>query len=112
MLGPPRVRLTYSGTAAPQSTFAYAQIVNPRNQQVLGNITTPIPLTLDGAEHTISRKLEWVAARAKAGEGYELQLTPTSTVYDIQRSAGAVDFSAIDVRIPLRKPIRKDKVTR
>jgi ABC-2 type transport system ATP-binding protein len=112
VLGPPRVRLTYSGTGAPEQTFTYGQIVNPRTQQVLGNITTPIPLTLDGAQHTISRKLEWVAARARAGEGYELQLTPTSTVYDVQRSAGAVDFASIDVNIPLRKPIRRDKVSR
>ena len=112
VLGPPRVHLTYEGTAAPARTFAYGQIVNPRTQQVVGNITTPIPLTLDGAERTISRKLEWVAARAKPGEGYRLQLTPTSTVYDIQRSAGSVDFSSIDVSLPLRKPIRRDEVNR
>ncbi len=112
VLGAPRLRLTYKGTAAPASTFAYAQIVNPRTQQVLGNITTPIPLQLDGAEHSIARKLEWVAGRAKAGQGYRLQLTPTSTVYDIQRSAGAVDFTSIDFEVPLRKPIRRAKVHR
>jgi ABC-2 type transport system ATP-binding protein len=111
-LGPPKLRLTYKGTAAPASTFAYAQIVNPRNNQVMGNITTPVPLQLDGAEHTILRKLEWIAGRAPAGGGYRLQLTPTSTLYDVQRSAGAVDFSDIDVKIPLRKPIRRAKVHR
>lgn len=112
VLGPPRVRLTYSGTANPAATFAYGQVVNPRTQQVVGNITTPIPLTLDGGAHQISRKLEWIAARAKAGQGYRLQLAPTSSVYDIQRSAGAVDFEAIDVTLPLRKPIKRDKVNR
>ena len=112
VLGPPRVRLTYSGSATPAETFAYAQIVNPRTQQVVGNITTPIPLTLDGTERTISRKLEWLAARAKAGNGYRLQLAPTSTVYDIQRSAGIMNFSSIDVSLPLRKPIKRGRVHR
>ncbi len=105
-LGAPRVKLTYSGTAVPARTFTYAQIVNPRDNRVLGNITTPIPLNLDGAEHTIKRKLEWVAGHAPAGGGYTLQLTPTSTVYDIQRSTGAVDFSDIQIGIPLRKMVR------
>lgn len=112
VLGAPRVRLTYKGNAAPANTFAYAQIVNPRTNQVLGNNTTPIPLQLDGSEHTISRKLEWVAGRVKAGQGYRLQLAPTSSVYDIQRSVGAVNFSSIDFNVPLRKPIRRDKVHR
>ena len=100
VVGAPKLKLTYSGVAAPRRTFAYAQIVNPRNEQVLGNITTPIPLTLDGEERTIQRRLEWVAARAPAGGGYQLQLTPTSTVYDIQRSAGEVDFSQGQDRDP------------
>jgi ABC-2 type transport system ATP-binding protein len=111
-LGAPKLRLTYEGTASPPSTFTYAQIVNPRKNQVLGNVTTPIPLQLDGSEHSIFRKLVWVAGRAPAGGGYQLQLTPTSTVYDIQRSAGSVDFSSIGVKIPLRKPIRRAQVHR
>lgn len=109
-LGAPRVELTYSGTAAPMETFVYGQIVNPRNNQVVGNVTTPIPLTLDGTERTVRAGLEWIASRAPAGGNYTLQLVPTSTVYDIQRSAGAVDFSQIKVRIPLRQMVeRRDR---
>ena len=104
-LGAPKLNLTYSGSAAPAQTFTYAQIVNPRSNQVLGNITTPIPLTLDGTEHEISSKLEWVAGRAPAGGGYTLQLTPTSTVYDIQRSTGFVSFDKVRISIPLREPV-------
>ncbi|HEY6637837.1 MAG TPA: CocE/NonD family hydrolase [Solirubrobacterales bacterium] len=76
VVGPPHVDLTYQGTAAPQKTWIYAQFVNPRNGTVLGNMTTPIPVTLDGQQHTISRDLELVAGRAPAGGGYTLQLTP------------------------------------
>lgn len=105
VVGAPRLSLTYSGTGAPANTFVYAQVVNPRNHLVLGNIATPIPIILDGQQHTISRALETVAARAPAGGGYTLQLTPSSTLYDIQRSAGVVDFSSVDVSLPVGDPV-------
>jgi ABC-2 type transport system ATP-binding protein len=104
VLGAPHVDLTYQGNASPQHTWVYGQIVNPRNGLVLGNLATPIPLTLDGQPHTISRDLEMVAARAPAGGGYTLQLIPSSTLYDMQRATGAVNFSSIGVSLPLGEP--------
>ena len=105
VVGPPRLKLTYRGTAVPQNTWVYAQFVNPRNGTVLGNIATPIPLTLDGQTHSISRNLEMVAGRAPAGGGYTLQLTASSSLYDLQRSAGAVTFDGIHVTMPLGEPV-------
>ena len=105
VVGAPHLDLTYNGTAAPQKTWVYAQFVNPRNGTVLGNIATPIPVTLDGQPHSISRDLEMVAGRAPAGGGYTLQLTPSSSLYDIQRSAGLVTFNSIDVTMPLGDPV-------
>jgi ABC-2 type transport system ATP-binding protein len=105
VLGAPHVDLTYQGTAAPANTFVYAQFVNPRNGTVLGNMATPIPVTLDGQQHTVSRDLELVAGRAPAGGGYTLQLTPSSSLYDQQRSAGVVTFSSVDVTMPLSDPV-------
>ena len=104
VVGGPHLDLTYQGTAAPQNTWIYAQFVNPRNGTVLGNIATPIPVTLDGQSHSISRDLELVAGRAPAGGGYTLQLTAASSLYDLQRSAGAVTFNNIDVTMPLGNP--------
>ncbi|HEX3563617.1 MAG TPA: CocE/NonD family hydrolase [Solirubrobacterales bacterium] len=104
VVGAPHLDLTYQGTAAPQKTWVYAQFVNPRNGTVLGNQATPIPVTLDGHAHSISRDLEMVAGRAPAGGGYTLQLTPSSSLFDIQRSAGAVTFNSIDVTKPLGDP--------
>ncbi len=104
VVGAPHLDLTYRGTALPQSTWIYAQFVNPRNGTVLGNLATPIPLTLDGQRHSISRDLEMVAGRAPAGGGYTLQLTASSSLYDIQRSAGAVTFNGINVTMPLGDP--------
>ena len=105
VVGAPHLDLTYQGTAAPQRTWIYAQFTNPRNGTVLGNIATPIPLTLDGQQHSISRDLEMVAGRAPAGGGYTLQLTASSSLYDLQRSAGAVTFNGINVTMPLGEPV-------
>jgi ABC-2 type transport system ATP-binding protein len=104
VVGAPHLDLTYQGNAVPQKTWIYAQFANPRNGTVLGNIATPIPLTLDGQPHSISRDLEMVAGRAPAGGGYTLQLTASSSLYDLQRSAGAVTFDGIDVTMPLGDP--------
>ena len=46
-----------------------------------------------------------VAGRAPAGGGYILQLTASSSLYDIQRSAGSVTFNGIDVSMPLGDPV-------
>jgi ABC-2 type transport system ATP-binding protein len=105
VVGPPHLDLTYQGSAVPQKTWIYAQFVNPRNGTVLGNQATPIPVTLDGQQHSISQDLEMVAGRAPAGGGYTLQLTPSSSLYDLQRSAGAVTFNHIDVTMPLGDPV-------
>ena len=104
VVGAPHLDLTYHGTAAPQKTWVYAQFVNPRNGTVLGNIATPIPVTLDGQTHTISRDLEMVAGRAPAGGGYTLQLTASSSLYDLQRSAGVLTFDDIKATMPLGDP--------
>jgi ABC-2 type transport system ATP-binding protein len=106
VVGPPHLDLSYQGTAAPQKTWVYAQFVNPRTGNVLGNIATPIPVTLDGQSHTISRDLETVAGRAPAGGGYTLQLTAASSLYDLQRSTGTVTFNGIAVTMPLGDPVQ------
>lgn len=105
VVGSPHLELTYHGTAVPQKTWVYAQFVNPRNGIVLGNMATPIQLTLDGATHSISRDLEMVAGRAPAGGGYTLQLTASSSLYDLQRSAGAVTFDSIGATMPVGDPV-------
>jgi ABC-2 type transport system ATP-binding protein len=105
VVGAPHLDLTYQGSAVPRKTWIYAQFANPRNGTVLGNIATPIPVTLDGQTHSISRDLEMVAGRAPAGGGYTLQLAASSSLYDLQRSAGTVTFNGIDVSMPLGDPV-------
>jgi ABC-2 type transport system ATP-binding protein len=100
ILGEPTLKLTYSGTAVAPNTFVYAQILDGSGH-VVGNQATPIPVTLDGATHTITRPLETIASEAVAGSKYTLQLTPATTLYTPQRSAGLVTFGSIDIALPI-----------
>ena len=101
ILGPPRLELTYSGTGTSLGpTHVYAQIVNTRTGQVVGNQVTPIPITLDGTERTVARPLEPLAAAATKDSGYQLQIAAYSGVYGPQRAVGAVAFSRVHVELP------------
>jgi ABC-2 type transport system ATP-binding protein len=89
VVGRPVVTLTYSGTGT--ATHVFAQIVDERRNVVLGNQVTPLPVTLDGAQHTVTRRLEGVAA---AGGRYRLQVVGGSQVYGPVRGLGAVSVTA------------------
>ena len=100
VVGEPRVRLTYSGTGTVKHVFA--QIVDEQRNVVVGNQVTPIPVTLDGASHTVTRRLEGVAA---AGGRYRLQIVGGSKVYGpAVRGAGAIAFSAARIELPTTSP--------
>ena len=60
VVGEPKLKLTYSGTGT--AAYVFAQIVDEKRNLVLGNQVTPLPVTLDGASHTVTRPLEGVAA--------------------------------------------------
>jgi ABC-2 type transport system ATP-binding protein len=103
VVGEPQLTMTYTGTAAPAQTYVFAQLVDPSRNVVVGNQVTPIPVTLDGAEHTMEIPLERIASVSTAS-GYELQLISASTVYDIQRSAGLIDVSSAKLSLPVTQP--------
>ncbi len=101
VVGAPTLRVTYRGRALPVRTSVFAQIVDPRNHLVVNNQAEPVPLVLNGKEHTLRVPLVRIASHADAGTGYRLQLAAATTLYDIQRSAGKVRFSKIRVKLPL-----------
>jgi pimeloyl-ACP methyl ester carboxylesterase len=101
VVGAPTLRLTYRGTALPQRTFVFAQLVDPRNHLVVNNQAEPVPLVLDGKEHTLRVPLVRIASHADAGTGYRLQLAAATSLYDFQRSAGKVRFERIRVALPV-----------
>jgi ABC-2 type transport system ATP-binding protein len=99
VVGEPKLELTYSGTGT--TTHVFAQLVDDRRGVVVGNQATPIPLTLDGRPHTITRDLEAIAS---AGGTYTLQLTGGTMLYGPARGAGAITFSTIRVTLPTVGP--------
>ena len=103
IVGEPKLELTYSGTAAPAQTHVFGQLVDPSRDIVVNNQVTPIPVTLDGAEHSLEIPLERIASLSTAS-GYELQLVAASTVYDIQRSAGLIDVKSAKLTLPVTEP--------
>ncbi|HEU4979480.1 MAG TPA: CocE/NonD family hydrolase [Solirubrobacteraceae bacterium] len=102
MIGAPRVTLTYvgSGSSTTTTTKVFAQVLDDATGSVLNNQITPIPVTLDGLQHTVTQPLEVLSAEAHPGATYTLQLVASSTAYDVQRSAGTVAFSKIHVELP------------
>ncbi len=102
VVGEPKVELTYSGTGTAGHVFA--QIVDERRNVVLGNQVTPIPVTLDGQRHTVTRPLEAVAAAVAKGARYRLQVIGGSQVYGPVRSAAAIQLSAVKLTLPTAVP--------
>jgi ABC-2 type transport system ATP-binding protein len=99
VVGEPRLTLAYAGTGT--ATHVFAQIVDEQRNVVLGNQVTPLPVTLDGARHTVTRRLEGVAA---AGGRYRLQIVGGSQVYGPVRGAAAITFSSARIRLPTASP--------
>jgi len=101
LLGEPRLKLSYSGSGTPERGFVYGQLVDEQRNIVVGNQVTPVPITLDGAEHTIELPLEAIAAHARGGDHYRLQLVPSTTVYYPQKIAGQLDVHQAKITLPI-----------
>ena len=101
LLGPPKVTITYRGTGTPGTTRVFAQLVNLDRGVVVGNQSAPIPVKLDGKQHTISRRLVPIASTAKAGARYQLQLVAGSAIWAGQRATGTLNASRISVELPV-----------
>jgi len=102
ILGQPVVTFTYSGLGT--SRAVYAQIVDEDTGLVLGNLITPIPVTLDGRSHTVAvtlGQLENVVYTAPPGGGnLTLQLVSTATPYENVFTFGAINVSDVEVTLP------------
>jgi ABC-2 type transport system ATP-binding protein len=98
VIGEPKLRLTYSGTG--NAAYVFAQIVDEKRNLVLGNQVTPLPVTLDGASHTVTRPLEAIAASMTPGGRYHLQIVGGSQVYGPVRGAGAITISGARLTLP------------
>ena len=103
VVGAPKLKVTYQGEtpAGDRPTRIFAQLVDPATGLVLGNQITPVPLQLDGAEHTVEVPLEWVSYSPAPGSTLQLQLVPTTVAYATPRLGGQVDLNGIDISLPV-----------
>lgn len=103
VVGAPTLSFTYSGLGT--SRAVYAQLVDNVTGLVLSNITTPIPVTLDGKTRTVSISMEDIAYTAEAGDSLTLQITSSSLNYFNAWSYGFIRMSDIALDMPLHTTV-------
>lgn len=100
VLGAPQLTVTYSGHAPRKNARVLAQIVDDSKHVVLGGQLTPIPVVLDGQQHTLTLPLEILAATAKTRATFTLQLVAQSTIFNTHPAGGTLNFSRIKISVP------------
>lgn len=95
----PTLSFTYQGLGT--SRFVFAQLVDDATGRVVGNINTPVPVTLDGRQHTLELPMEAIAYTSyNAGDNLTLQITSSATAFWNFTSYGLVNISNIKLDIP------------
>ncbi len=89
------------------SRFVYAQLVDNKTGLVVGNLVTPVAVTLDGRTHTASINMEnMVYTAADASDNLTLQITSSATAYERFTSFGVVNISNINLTLPTADPTK------
>lgn len=102
IVGAPELTMTYSGIGT--SRHVYAQIVDDQTGQVIGNVVTAIPVTLDGKEHTVTIPMEAVAYTLEPGHTATVQITSSATPFLNFTQFGVIDISGVEVSLPTVGP--------
>jgi ABC-2 type transport system ATP-binding protein len=98
IVGAPQLTFTYSGTGV--ARHVYAQLVDDTTGLVLGNLVTPVPVTLDGQTHTVTVPMEMVAHTLRPGETVTLQLVASAVSYQTVWSLGTLSVSSMQLALP------------
>ncbi|WP_166905429.1 CocE/NonD family hydrolase [Mycobacterium sp. DL440] len=102
IVGAPELTMTYSGIGT--SRHVYAQIIDDQTGQVIGNIVTAVPVTLDGKEHTVTIPMEAVAYTLEPGHTATVQITTSATPFLNFTEFGAINISGVEVSLPTAGP--------
>ena len=104
VVGAPTVSFTYSGRGTARAV--YAQVIDKSTGRVLGNTVTPIPVTLDGQQRTVSVPIGDIAytygGTTDPGQ-LTIQITGSATAF-WNSSWGSLNISDISVTLPNRNP--------
>ncbi len=99
--GAPKVTFDYSGIGT--SRHVYAQLVDKNTGLVVGNIVTPIPVTLDGTTRQAEIDLEnivYTYDTVTTDADLELQIVGSATPYLNFTQFGFINVSNVDVSLP------------
>lgn len=99
IVGAPALSFSYSGLGT--SRTVYAQLVDETTDQVLGNIVTPIPVVLDGREHTVAIPLADIAYTTPTGGTLKLQITSSATNFENFTTVGVINIGDVTLTMPI-----------
>ncbi|GFG51124.1 peptidase S15 [Mycolicibacterium agri] len=106
VVGAPQLTMTYSGIGT--SRHVYAQIVDKKTGLVVGNIVTPLPVTLDGRTHTQTYQMEdivWTYGdTVPDASDLELQIVSSATPFLNFTQYGFINVSSVSVSLPTPGP--------
>jgi ABC-2 type transport system ATP-binding protein len=102
VVGAPAVSITYEGLGTTRAVFA--QVVDDSTGRVLGNVVTPVPVTLDGRQHTLTMDLSDIVYTNASADSRTLtvQITSSATAFENFTSFGLMTISDISVTMPNR----------
>ncbi|WP_179474143.1 CocE/NonD family hydrolase [Mycolicibacterium vinylchloridicum] len=102
-LGAPTISFDYQGLGT--SRFVYAQLVDNQTGLVVGNLVTPVPVTLDGRSHSVTFNMENIVYNvANPGDDLTLQITSSASAYERFTAFGVINISNIDLTLPTANP--------
>ncbi len=98
VVGAPTLHMTYSGIGT--SRHVYAQIVDKNTGLVVGNIVTPIPVTLNGQTQKVDIPMENIAYTVDDTSNLELQIVGSATAYENLTQFGYINVTSASVSLP------------
>jgi ABC-2 type transport system ATP-binding protein len=102
VVGAPAVSITYQGLGTSRAVFA--QVVDDSTGLVLGNVVTPVPVMLDGRQHTLTMDLSDIVYTNASTDLRTLtvQITSSATAFENFTSFGLMNISDVSVTMPNR----------
>jgi ABC-2 type transport system ATP-binding protein len=98
VVGAPQVLIHYSGLGT--SRHVYAQVVDRSTGLVVGNLVSPVPVTLNGRDQTATVDLNDIAYTVGPDSELELQIFTTATPYLNLTQFGFINVHSVEVTLP------------
>lgn len=103
--GAPQLTFSYSGTG--DARFVYAQLVDNTTGLVLGNMVTPIAVTLDGRQHEVAVSMDAIAYTQTRKDSITLQITSSATEFARIPQSGEIVVSTVALTLPTTTAVTK-----